>query len=385
MRILCITGLLASCFALNAAELRIPNTALGPGEEAVAEIRYAAQGSQVAALQLDLNYDAASLRISAVAGPAATAKGKVIASADVAPGRKRILLYGFNQSVVADGVVVSLSVSAASGAPGSYDLRLTDAIAVDQNGNVVPLATINSSLTLLESGLVQRAATFGQVVSGGSWKTTLTLVNVSGAPAAGKLNFWGADGQPLLLPLASPGVGGPPPAMASSIEFSLNPGAMFIVESEAPDALDTQSGWVELQGAKEVLGFAVLSVKLAPDKDAEAMLAFEQRQGSAFLLPYDNSNGFQTGIAVTNQSPDSPADLTLVLRDEAGSTLSTEFLSLPARGHVSFPTGAKYTVISGRKGTIEVRSYSAGSRINVLGLRFSPSGSFTSVPTVAKD
>jgi len=208
---------------------------------------------------------------------------------------------------------------------------------------------------------------------------------MGGAPAAGKLNFWGSDGQPLLLPLASPGAGGPPPATASSIEFSLNPGAMFIVESEAPDALDTQTGWVELQGPKEVLGFAVLSVKLAPDKDAEAMLAFEQRQGSAFLLPYDNSNGFQTGIAVTNQSPDSPADLTLILRDEAGSTLSTEFLSLPARGHVSFPTGGKYTVISDRKGTIEVRSYSAGSRINVLGLRFSPFGSFTSAPTIAMD
>jgi hypothetical protein len=385
MRILCITGLLASCFAVNAAELRIPNIALGPGQEAVAEIRYAAQGSRVAALQLDLNYDAASLRISAVAGPAATARGKVIASADVAPGRKRILLYGFNQSVLADGVVVSLSVSAPSGVPGSYDLRLTDAIAVNEKGSVVPLATIDSSLTLLESGVAQRAATFGQVVSGGPWKTTLTLVNVSRAPAAGKLNFWGSDGQPLLLPLAFPGVGGPPPALASSIGFSLDPGATLVVESEALDALDTQIGWVELQDAKEVLGFAVLRLKLAPDRNAEAMLAFDQRQGSAFLVPYDNSDGFQTGIAVTNQSPDSPADLTLVLRDEAGSTLSTEFLSLPARGHVSMATGDTYKSISGRRGTIEVRSSSSGSRINVLGLRFSPFGSFTSIPTISMD
>ena len=112
------------------------------------------------------------------------------------------------------------------------------------------------------------------------------------------------------------------------------------------------------------------------------MLAFEQREGSAFLLPYDNSNGFQTGIAVTNQSPYSPADLTLVLRDEAGNTLSTESLSLPVRGHTSFSIGDKYSALSGRRGTVEVRS-SSGGRVNVLGLRFSPFGSFTSVPTIA--
>ena len=306
----------------------------------------------------------------------------MIASADVAPGRKRILLYGFNQAVLADGVVVSLLVSATSGVPGSFDVRLSDAIAADPNGNVVPVATIDSRVTVLESGGMQPAATFGQVISGGSWKTTLTLVNVSSAPAAGKLIFWGPDGQPLLLPLAFPGTGGRASTTASSIECSLDPGATFVVESEALDALDTKVGWVELQAAKEVIGFAVLRMELAPDRNAEAMLAFEQREGTAFLLPYDNSNGFQTGIAVTNQSPDSPADLTLVLRDEAGSTLSTESLPLPVRGHTSFSVGDKYNVLSGRRGTVEVRS-SSGSRMNVLGLRFSPSGSFTSVPTIA--
>jgi hypothetical protein len=382
MRMLCIAGLLASCFSLNAAELSIPKITVGPGAEAVAEIRYAAQDSRIAALQLDLNYDGANLKISAVAGPAATAVEKVIASADVAPGRKRILLYGMNQSLLADGVVVSLLVSATSGVPGTYDLRLTDAIAASSSGNVVPVATIDSSVTVLDSGGMQRAATFGQVISGGSWKTTLTLVNVSSAPATAKLNFWGPDGQPLLLPLAFPGAGGRPSTTDSSIEFSLDPGATFVVESEALEAPDTQVGWVELQASKEVTGFAVLRLKLAPDRDAEAMLAFEQRAGAAFLLPYDNSNGFQTGIAVTNQSPDAPADLTLVLRDEAGSTLSTESLSLPVRGHTSFSIGDKYSALSGRRGTVEVRSTS-GSRVNVLGLRFSPFGSFTSVPTIA--
>jgi len=382
MRILCITGLMTSCFALNGAELSIPKITLNPGAAAVAEIRYAAQDSQIAALQLDLNYDAANLKISAVAGPAATAVEKAIASAEVAPGRRRILLYGFNQSVLADGVVVSLLVSATSGVPGVYDLRLTDAIAANANGEVVPMATIDSSVTVLDSGGMQRAATFGQVISGGSWKTTLTLVNTSAAPATGKLNFWGTDGQPLILPLAFPGADGRSSTTASSIECSLEPGATFVVESEALDALDAQIGWVELQAAKEVIGFAVLRLKLAPDRSAEAMLAFEQREGAAFLLPYDNSNGFQTGMAVTNQSPDSPADLTLVLRDEAGSTLSTEPLSLPVRGHTSFSIGDKYNVLSGRRGTVEVRS-SSGSRLNVLGLRFSPFGSFTAVPTIA--
>jgi hypothetical protein len=113
------------------------------------------------------------------------------------------------------------------------------------------------------------------------------------------------------------------------------------------------------------------------------MLVLEQRRGQAYLLPYDDAGGFRTGIAIANQSPNSPADLTLLLRDEAGSTISTESLALPPRGHASFVASERFPVLLGRRGTIEVRN-ATGEPFSVLGLRFNPSGSFTSVPVISK-
>ena len=157
-----------------------------------------------------------------------------------------------------------------------------------------------------------------------------------------------------------------------------------MVETEAPDALETLVGWAELESPQSVIGYAVLRWKLGPARDTEAMLPFEQRKGSSFILPFDNSSGFLTGIAIANQSPDSPTEVTLLLRDEAGATISTEALPLPARGHTSFVASERYPVLSGRRGTIEVQSNTADG-VTALGLRFSPFGSFTSVPVILKN
>lgn len=383
MRIPYMAVWLAGCFALNGAEISIPRVTLNPGGTALAEIRYAAQTSQVAALQFDLLYDAANLSISSVAGPAATAAGKVLGSADVAPGRKRFLLLGFNQTALADGVIVSLVVSCSPGVSGLQELRLTDGLAADPNGNPIGLATIDGIVSATSAAQTLGAAVLGQVASGASWKTTLALVSVSPAPTTARLNFWGNDGQPLVLPLAVPGLGGGPLNPASSLDCTLDPGAMFVVETEAPDVTEPLVGWVELESSENVVGFAVFRSRIGPDRDAEAMLVLEQRKAPVFVLPYDNSGGVRTGIAIANQSPDSLANLTLLLRDEAGSTISTESMSLPSRGHTSFVAIERFPVLMDRRGTIEVRNDSGGA-ISVLGLRFNPSGSFTSVPVIAK-
>jgi hypothetical protein len=385
MRILCTAVWLAGCFTMSAAELSIPRTSLTPGGVAAAELRYASQGGHVAAFQVDVQYDAANLKVVCVAGPATTAKGKLVGSTEIAPGRMRIALYGFNQSVLEDGIVVSLLISSNSGVPGSYALALTNPIAADSDGRQVGLATINGAVSIVRStGQTPNAATLGQVVSGGSWKTTLTLVNNSPARADVRLSFWGDDGQPLVLPLTFPGGAGSSPSSTSSLECSIDPEAMLVVETEAPDALESLAGWAELQSPEGVIGFAVLRQKVGPGRDTEAMLVFEPPKGPVLVLPYDNSGGFQTGIAIANPSPTLTADLTLVVRDEAGSTISQESLPLPARGHVSFAASDRFSVLSGRRGTLEVQSGS-GEAITMLGLRFNPFGSFTSVPVIAKN
>jgi hypothetical protein len=381
MRMLCVAVWLAGCIALPGAELSLSRLNVNPGGTAAVELRYASQGSQVSALQVDLHFDAANLTVSATAGSAATASGKALGSAELVPGTMRILLMGFTPSVLQDGVVAVLLVSASSTAHGSYSLQLSNALAADSAGGPLGLATIDGVVSVESGAVLPAAGAFGQIVSGGPWKTTFTLINTSSAPATARLNFWDDAGQPLVLPLSLPG--GVPASSAASFECSLGPGAMCVIETVAPDATDLLVGWAELQSADGVTGFAVLRDRLAPDRDSEAMLMFDPREGPDFVLPYDDSEAFETGVAIANRSAGSPADLMLILRDESGATILEDPVTLPARGHISFVAGARYPVLSGLRGTIEVQSRS-GSAISVLGLRFNPTGSFTSVPVVAK-
>lgn len=384
MKLLClVTVSLAGWWTMIGAEVSIPKVTLARSGAVVAEVRYAAQSSQIAALQFDLNYDAVNLTVSAVTGPAAMAAGKLASSQDVSPGRKRILLIGFSQSALADGVVVSLMISSSSSAPGSYELRLTDGVASDKDGNAVALAMVDGTVSVVENSVPQGAAAFGQIVSGGPWKTTLTLINLSSAPAKARLNFWGGDGQPLLLPVTSVGLSGAPTDSVAALDCSLEPQAIYRIETEGSETSATVAGWAELQTSDAVTGFAVLRLKIWPDRESEGISDLEQRRGSGFVFPYDETGGLRTGIAIANQSPTMPADLALILRDEAGGTLSSESLSLPVRGHVSFVASDRFPTLLGRRGTIEVRN-ALGEPIAVLALRFNPSGSFVSLPVVPK-
>ena len=176
MRRASIAGLLVGGLALSGAELSIPRITVTSGAVSAGELRFATQGSQVAAFQVDILYDAEHLKVSPSAGPAASAKEKLVDSAEVAPGRRRILLMGFNQSVLADGVVVSLLVSSSSGAPGTYWLLLSDAMAADPNGNPVPVATINGAISVLAPPTIATARNAAylrstEFCSPGSWAT----------------------------------------------------------------------------------------------------------------------------------------------------------------------------------------------------------------------
>jgi hypothetical protein len=58
----------------------------------------------------------------------------------------------------------------------------------------------------------------------------------------------------------------------------------------------------------------------------------------------------------------------------------TDNLTLVSSAHLSFSLTDRYPALIGRVGTMEIGSSGAA----VLGLRFNPSGSFTSVPPIPK-
>jgi len=156
--------------------------------------------------------------------------------------------------------------------------------------------------------------------------------------------------------------------------------AVLLIESEGSATLDTATGWADVASLRAFAGFAIFRQRGQDGRDSEGTAPLEGTGQPGLILPFDNSNGFATGIAMVNTAADR-ASLVAVARDENGLVLGQFGLPLIAGGHTAFVLGERLATSQGRRGSIEFHQ-SAGGAVTGLGLRFSPSGSFTSVPGV---
>lgn len=222
-----------------------------------------------------------------------------------------------------------------------------------------------------------------QLASGGSWKTTITIMNTGAAPAGVTLNLFSDKGDPLTLPFTSPQLPGSLPI--STITFPMLPYSLLVVETELPADQPVQQGWAQLVASRAVSASAVFRWNLSAGPQ-EAVVPLETRNGS-YVLPFDNTD-FATGVAVANLAP-IPASIPVIVRDELGILLGTDTIQLPAHGHTSFMLAdpnhsavmARLTV--NRRGTVEFDRPPAG-QISVLGIRACPTGALTSIPVAMK-
>lgn len=376
--LLLVLGLSAQC-----AQLSVDSVTTQPGASVPIAIRFVAAGTQVAALQFDLSYDPA-MAIGASAASAATSAGKDVYTAALAAGRTRILLAGLNQQIMGDGPVVTLTAFvSSSAAAGAYALRLTNPVASDQDGKIVPLTTSDGSVTVNGSGSAPPAGTFAQVASGGGWKTSFTLLNLLPAASGANLTFWNDDGTPLALPLTFSQGLGVAPTTNSSTDFVIPANGVALVETELPQAAAATAGWARLTAPAGIAGSATFRYQSTASQDLEAVVPLETRTPGSFVLPFDNTAGLSTGVALANGSDTSTADVQVIARNAVGAQLLTDLISLPVRGHTSFMLAARYPSLDGTLGSLEFQNPSGGS-ISVLGLRISQTGSLTSVPAQVK-
>ena len=203
------------------------------------------------------------------------------------------------------------------------------------------------------------------IVSGGGWKTTLTLVNVSSAPNSVRVAFRMDDGRPLSLPLAITQTGASVAATASSVDRILEPGATLLVQSEAPVSAMTLVGWAEVLSSVPVAGFAIFRQRSRDDRDAEGTAPLETNRASRLVLPFDNMAGFATGVALVNLTADAVA-INATIRDDNGVQIGLQPFALTAMGHTSFAVGDRFPMTNGRRGIIEFQN-AAGGAITGLG------------------
>lgn len=102
----------------------------------------------VVAFQLDLGFDAAFLTLANIAlGPASTAASKTLSVNTLGPGAVRVLVAGINQTAIAGGDVLDISVQVNSGATGITDISLSGVVLADPTGHSVPVTTANGTIT----------------------------------------------------------------------------------------------------------------------------------------------------------------------------------------------------------------------------------------------
>jgi hypothetical protein len=235
----------------------------------------------------------------------------------------------------------------------------------------------------------QSRAAFSHFAAGGGWNTAMTLINTSPAPVPVTVVFHGDDGSALALLATVTQQGVPQTAANPSVNAIVNPNASLLISMG--DQLDsTFVGWADVLSSGPLGGYAIFRSTPAAGSPSEGTVPLQtaplqtaplQTQfPSTITLPYDNTGGFVMGVAIANLSTASAA-ITATMWDDSGNLLGTQTLTIGGSGHTSFVLPDQLPVTAGKRGIVRFQSTATGG-ISGLGLRFSPFGTFTSVPTM---
>jgi hypothetical protein len=257
-------------------------------------------------------------------------------------------------------------------------------VVIEGGGSLLVIQTdatnVNSGIAV-SSSFTNTSGSIAQIASAGHWTTTFTLVNKGSSPAPALLNFYDQSGNPLLLPLnfPQPALNGPPAAFR--VPLTLSPGGTVIIQTTGPATQVTQTGWAQLLTNGNIGGHAVYTQTVG-NSVQEAVVPIETRNPDAFVLPFDNVAGYNTGVAVANTTA-VQANIAVIIRDDTGAMLQLQTLTLPALGQISFDLATRFPAAVQKRGTVEFGT-PVGGQITVLGLRFNPTGAFSTVPPLAR-
>jgi hypothetical protein len=209
-------------------------------------------------------------------------------------------------------------------------------------------------------------------VVGDGWSTSLVLTNISTASETFTVRAFGDNGSAMDDPFAR--------GTQAPVTGTLGPGASQTIDTQTAPTLRT--GWAAVipgtANTQRITGFAVFRYRHAGQNDYEAVVPLSSTFGHRTVMPFDNSNGFQTGVAVMNPNEFASITVQVRVRDENGTSAESYSINLPPLGHTAVVLSSGYPGTANRRGTLMLTS--SDSSFGVLGLRFNPSGPFTSFP-----
>jgi hypothetical protein len=217
-------------------------------------------------------------------------------------------------------------------------------------------------------------STISQIADGGDWQTTIVLVNTGSGPAPVSLRFTQPGGTPWLMSVA--GTDG-----VSEYSDVIPAGGSRIIDT-AGSALTLSQGWGQVITSGSVAGTAIFRQRLSAVRDAEGAVPLSLSAIRQFVLPFDNTQGFVTAMALAGQDPFQSTSVMVTLRDQNGVVLGNEAVNLPPLGRSAFVLPSQFPETANAQGVAEFSS--ANVDVSALGLRYNPIGSFTSMPPTGK-
>ena len=213
---------------------------------------------------------------------------------------------------------------------------------------------------------------FSQVVDGGSWKTTITLLNLGNNTATFALNFFGDDGKVLAFDTNL----GSNNAFAGTIP----PHGSVILSTNGTKQTLSQGWGLLTPGSDSVVsGSALFRARSTGQPDLEAAVPGDSSFDSRLTFPFDHQTT-GTGIALVDQFSFTPITISILIRDENGSQLVLDSFTMQAMTHLAITLNVRYPQTLGHRGSVEVSTTGLG--VNVLGLPYS-GATFTSLVPVS--
>ena len=265
-----------------------------------------------------------------------------------------------------------LTLSSAGVLSGTPTTAGTSNFTVSATGSAASFSSKTFRLSILPGSLdFTSALRVGHVLDVANFVTQFVIVNLDSTPVSFQFKFWNDAGTALSFPIQD----GAPGDLAGT----LAPGASMFGQSAGASSLLSQ-GWAEVAstGRISVLANYYRSAP-AGGTDAEASVIAAQ-SGKSIVMPFDNTQGSSTGVAVSNTNATQTITVTITLTPEnGGGTAST--ITLPPHGHSSFLLPVSYPGTAGVRGSVQFSSTFAD--LAAIGLRFGPKNSFSSLGGVS--
>ena len=205
---------------------------------------------------------------------------------------------------------------------------------------------------------------------GSGFKTTVLLTNAGTAAAAYTLRFNDDQGN---IPSSRFEL------EAGSLTGTIPAGGSVIIRTAG---LGTQvvGGWAELTAPASVGGSVIYSQKTGLPSIQEGTATIVAAGSKHFFVPFDNTAGAVTGVAITDPGASAANNITVTLRYSDGTSEVVFYPQLPSRNHQAFAIASQFPHTGNRSGVAE---FSSEVPLSVVAFRFNSTGAFTSFGVVA--